>query len=80
MQLLCQIETADPASWRGAFDADAENRGQAGLTLLQIWNAADSRGEFFLLFEVNDRRKAEAWIERQAGFGRSMTATFLRTA
>ncbi len=80
MQLLCQIDTADPEGWRSRFEAEAETRAQAGLTLLQIWHAADSRGEIFLLFSVADRTRAETWLERSAGFGRPLTATFLKTA
>ena len=80
LQLLCQIETADPAAWQRAFDAGAEARAEAGLTLLQQWHAADSRGEILLLLQVSDRKRAQDWLDRAAGFGRPMTATFLRTA
>ncbi|MEI4484925.1 hypothetical protein V8J36_01890 [Frigidibacter sp. MR17.14] len=80
MQLLVQIETADPEGWKASFERDAENRGQAGLMLLQLWHATDSRGQIFALFEVHDRARAQAWLDKAEGFGRPMTAHFLRTA
>ncbi|MEI4472490.1 hypothetical protein [Frigidibacter sp. MR17.24] len=80
MQLLVQVETSDPEGWKAGFDRDAENRGQAGLTLLQLWHGADSRGTIVALFEVHDRDRAQGWLDKAAGLGRPMTATFLRTA
>ena len=80
MQLLLQIDTPDYDSWKQAFDGDAEDRMQAGLTLLQLWRDADTSGQAFALFEVNDRGKAEGWLAKERGFGAQVTASFLRTA
>ncbi|WP_126974944.1 hypothetical protein [Frigidibacter oleivorans] len=80
LQLLCQIDAADPAAWREMFDDDAENRAQAGLTLLQMWSDADTPSHVVLLFQVNDRGRAQAWLDRSAGFGRPVAAHFLKTA
>ena len=80
MQLLCQFDTAGSPEWKAAFDRDAEDRRLAGLTLLQIWHGADEPAQVFCLFEVNDRPRAQAWIDREAGFGNAMTAHFLATA
>ncbi|SHI86537.1 DUF3303 family protein [Wenxinia saemankumensis] len=80
MQLLLQIDTPDYEGWKSAFDADAEDRMHAGLTLLQLWRDADTNGQAFALFEVNDRAKAEAWVQKERGFGGQMTASFLLTA
>jgi hypothetical protein len=53
---------------------------EAGLTLLQMWRDADSRSRVLMLFEANDRPRAEAWLAKEQGFGGPMTATFLEFA
>ena len=80
MQLLCQLDTADFAGWKRDFDSEATDRMEAGLSLLQMWRDADSRSRVFLLFEVNDRGRAEQWLRKEQGFGGPMVATFLETA
>jgi hypothetical protein len=80
IQLLCQLETADFPGWKRDFDSEATDRMEAGLTLLQIWRDADRRSGVFLLFEVNDRDRAEAWLRKEQGFGGPMQAHFLETA
>ncbi len=80
LQLLCQIDTPDVPGWRRDFDAEAAERMEAGLTLLQIWRDADSRSRVVLLLAVNDRARAEGWLRKEQGFGGPMTATFLETA
>ena len=80
MQLLCQLDTPDFPGWKRDFDLDATDRMEAGLTLLQMWRAADSRSGVFLLFEVNDRARAEGWLAKEQGFGGPMQAHFLETA
>ncbi|MBB3712729.1 hypothetical protein FHS00_002324 [Limimaricola variabilis] len=80
MQMLCQIDTPDYASWKTAFDGDYEERMQAGLSQLQIWRDADHGSTVLVLFKVNDRKRAEAWIAKEQGFGGAMTCTFLETA
>ena len=79
-QLLCQLDTTDFPGWKRAFDSEASDRMEAGLTLLQMWRDADSRSRVLLLFEVNDRGRAEQWLRKEQGFGGPMTATFLETA
>ena len=37
MQLLAHLKVADYDAWRRTFDDDAEARGNAGITLLQLW-------------------------------------------
>ncbi|GLS88106.1 hypothetical protein GCM10010873_30800 [Cypionkella aquatica] len=80
MQMIYQIDTSDYATWKSGFDADSENRGAAGLSVLQIWRDADSASKIAVLFEVNDRKRAQDWVKTEAGFGRSGTAQFLKTA
>lgn len=79
-QLLCQLDTNDFPGWKRDFDAEATERMEAGLTLLQMWRDADSRSRVLLLFQFNDRHRAEAWLRKEQGFGGPMTATFLETA
>ncbi len=61
-------------------DGDAEDRMQAGLTLLQMWRSADNASAVVCLFEVNDRKHAEAWVAKETGFGAALDAEFLKTA
>ena len=62
LQLLTRYTAFDKA----AFDADAENRGQAGLSLLQLWRG---EGAHWALFSVNDRGKAQDWLSRAGSMG-----------
>jgi hypothetical protein len=80
MQLLVTFTAPDYAAWQSAFDGHAEDRGQAGLTLLQIWRDADDPAAVLCLFEVNDRPRAQGWLDKEAGFGSAFTARFLRLA
>lgn len=79
MQLICRYDTPDYAAWKSAFDADTEDRMHAGLTTLQVWRDADGPAAL-VLFEVNDRARAEAHLGKEAALGRPATATYLRTA
>ena len=74
MQLLLTYPSA-PADWT----ASVEDRSNAGLTQLQLWRDSDG-GAMVALFEVNDRDKAEAWLNKERGLGASIDARFLRTA
>ena len=80
MQLLAQIDPPDPAAWKAGFDAEAENIANAGLGLLQLWRSLDNPGRTLLLFEVRDRKRAQAWLDKQAGLGRALTTEFMETA
>ena len=80
MQLLCRFDTIAWDDWKARFDDDAEDRRLAGLTVLQLWRDADAPDAAVALFEVNDRGKAAAWIDKQKGFGAALRADFLTTA
>ncbi|RYH04543.1 hypothetical protein EU805_04080 [Salipiger sp. IMCC34102] len=80
MQLLTTIEVSDFDSFKSGFDAEAEKRMQAGLTLLQMWRDTNAARSVMCLFDVNDRDKAEAWLETEAQTGTQITGRFLRTA
>ena len=64
MQIISHYFVTGFDAWKTAFDADAESRRTAGLTVLQVWKAADSDTHAFTLMEVNDRDRAQAWIDR----------------
>lgn len=80
MQLIAHFEAENFDGWKTAFDDDSENRMQAGLTLLQMWREADSPGHPVCLFDVNDRARAQGWLDRKAGFGQAVRAVFLKVA
>jgi hypothetical protein len=80
MQLLLDATAPDFASWKAKFDAQAENIRNAGMSLLQIWRDADQPGEVTLLFEVNDRIRAQAWLDKEQAFGTALRARFVNTA
>ena len=64
MQMICHHEVTDFEAWKSAFDADAESRRNAGLTVLQVWKHRDLTTHAFFLLQVNDRAKAESWLKR----------------
>ena len=86
MQLICHQEVTDFDAWKVAFDADGESRRNAGLTVLQVWQHADSKTHAFFLLGVNNREKAQGWIDRSNALrgddGNTVTASsfyFLET-
>jgi len=80
MQLLIDYATTGYDAWKASFDDEAENRMQAGLTLMQIWREAGNANAVVCLFEVSDRTRAQAWLDKEAGLGATFTARFLNTA
>lgn len=64
MQLIIRYAAADYSRFRSAFDADAEDRGLNGLSLLQLWREGDSHA--WALFQVNDGKAARAYLETGA--------------
>ncbi|AXI47776.1 hypothetical protein C1J03_18245 [Sulfitobacter sp. SK012] len=87
MQLICYQNITSYAPWKAAFDADDEARRDAGLTVLQIWRDADSDTHAFILLQVSDRSRAQAWIDRSAALSSDdgatvthATAYFIETA
>lgn len=77
-QLLIQTSAPDYAAWKAAFDAEAENIAAASLSTLQIWKG--DQNAILVLFEVANRKNAEAWLAKQHALGHALTAQFLQTA
>lgn len=63
MQLICRHDVDDYATWKHVYDGDREDRAAAGLRQLQIWRDADRAGRVWLLFEISDRARAEAFLK-----------------
>lgn len=84
MQALVRYMFTDYARFRAAFDADAEDRGLNGLSLLQLWR--EGEGSAWALYQVNDAKSARAYLSggdaafaSQAGIAAS-TVHFVETA
>jgi hypothetical protein len=80
MHLLATFTPPDYTAWKADFDAHWEARDQAGLTLLQLWRGADDTSRVVALFEVADRPRAQAWLDRQSALHGGIAAQFVRTA
>jgi hypothetical protein len=86
LQMITRFETADFAAWQEVFRTERESLGHAGLSVLQIWHEQDAPNTAWVLCRVNDRAKAELWIEGDAVAGAEragithLTHTFLETA
>jgi hypothetical protein len=77
-QLLIQTSAPDYAAWKTAFDAEGENIAAASLNTLQIWKG--DQNAILVLFEVANRKNAEAWLAKQSALGHPYQSQFLETA
>lgn len=83
MQLLIRFQSHDRSAFREAYDGAREERDQAGLTQLQLWEEADAPDTLWALYGVAEREKAEAWLAKTSALGTHLTghdAHFLATA
>ena len=78
LQLLCRY---DAGASQSDHDAGAESRSNAGLSQLQLWREAEGGG-LWGLYSVNDRDKAQAWLDGSAKVSgpKVAEAHFLETA
>jgi len=86
LQLIWQADVADFDAWYEVFRQDREARDHAGLSTLQVWRDPDDRNHAWVLFRVNDRAKAEAFIDseelamhRERGGVHNITTKLLET-
>ena len=70
MQMLVHYTVADYATFKTAFDNDAEDRGNNSLSLLQLWR--ESNTSAWALFSVADAKKARAYLDGAAGVFNSL--------
>ncbi|MBO9454235.1 hypothetical protein J7376_00685 [Paracoccus sp. R12_1] len=84
MQMIAHYSVGDYAAFKTAFDADAEDRGNNGLALLQLWHEND--GSAWALFDISDAKAARNYLDGAAAVFNSqagVTATsfhFVETA
>ena len=62
MVLLVRNRVKDADRWKRAFDAQAAAGAAAGLTVLQVWRSVDAPDQVFFLLDVEDRKRAEAYM------------------
>ena len=60
-QLLARYDFTDHAKFRAAFDADAEDRGHASLSVLQVWR--EGAGTAWVLYQVADPARARVYLD-----------------
>ncbi|MDO5606766.1 MAG: hypothetical protein Q4G25_16565 [Paracoccus sp. (in: a-proteobacteria)] len=65
MQMLVHYTIADYARFKTAFDADAEDRGNNSLSLLQLWRESGSSA--WALYQVADAKQAQDYLNGAAG-------------
>lgn len=63
-QMIAHYTVSDYAKFKPAFDTDAEDRGNNGLSLLQLWR--EDNGNAWTLFTVSDAHAARAWLDGPA--------------
>lgn len=64
-QMIAHYQIADYAQFKTAFDADAEDRGNNGLSLLQLWR--EDGGNAWALYSVADATAARDYLDGAAG-------------
>ncbi|WP_134678984.1 hypothetical protein [Paracoccus ravus] len=64
-QMIAHYRLADYDQFRTAFDADAEDRGNNGLSLLQLWR--EGNGDVWALYQIGDATRAKAYLDGAAG-------------
>ena len=62
MQLLCRNRVKDFDTWWEIFEAHALDHQVSGLTLQRLWRSLDDPNNVFFLFRVEDRERAEAFL------------------
>lgn len=64
-QLIARYDIADYPQFRTEFDADAEDRGHASLSVLQIWREGGTR--VWVLYAVADGKRALDYLQGAGG-------------
>ncbi len=60
--LICRNKVADFDQWKPVFDSHAQAQREAGLHVQHVWRNIDDSNEVFMLFEVHDLAKAQAFV------------------
>lgn len=64
-QMIARYQITDYATFKAAFDADAEDRSNNGLSLLQLWRENDHNA--WALYTVQDAKTVKAYLDGAAG-------------
>ncbi len=80
MQLLVDYATTDYAQWKASFDARCRGSRAGGPDLHADLARRRQSERGHLSLQVNDRKRAQDWLDREAAFGAAATARFLKTA
>ncbi|WCR12129.1 hypothetical protein JHW45_07305 [Paracoccus stylophorae] len=65
MQMIAHYTVKDYATFKTAFDEDAEDRGHNGLSLLQLWR--ESGTSAWALFNIGNPAAARDYLNGAAG-------------
>lgn len=63
-QLIARYDISDYAQFRTEFDADSEDRGNASLSVLQIWREGEAR--VWVLYQIADGKRAMDYLDGAA--------------
>ena len=66
MQMLCRNRVTDFEVWWTVFESHKADHQAAGLHLETLWQGADDPNEVFFLFRVDDRNKAQEFLDAPA--------------
>ncbi|PZO67831.1 MAG: hypothetical protein DI498_02290 [Paracoccus denitrificans] len=64
-QLLARYDIGDYATFKAAFDNDAEDRANNSLSVLQVWREGTSR--VWVLYQVANPARAKDYLDGAAG-------------
>ena len=64
-QMIAHYTVASYATFKAAFDNDAEDRSNSGLSLLQLWRESDTSA--WALYNVSNAKAARAYLDGAAG-------------
>ena len=63
MFMLCRNRVKDFTKWKAIFDTHRTvAHGQSGLRLTHMWREVDDPNNVFFIFAVEDRSRAEAFV------------------
>ncbi len=66
LQMLCMNRLKDYSKWRVIFDANIDMALKAGLHLKNIWRQEDEPDTVYFLFDIEDRERADAFVNDPA--------------
>lgn len=86
LHMIASFDTADFEIWHEIFEKEKGEMKHAGLHPIKVMHEADAPQRVWVLFEVEDRTRAETWLAADAATGRDRSGianqkhTFLQLA